>query len=335
MNKLQRILSLTDKKLYKQHNHPICITKNVVYNHFKGWNTLENFSPVTLVERNFDNLLIPKNHPSRGSDQTYYIDSGKCLRTHTTAESSDAIRNGYNRFLICGDVYRKDSIDASHYPVFHQIEGVSVVDKSESDAVDELKQTLSELMQSIFGDIPIRWSPDHFPFTSPSFEMEIKWRGKWMEVLGCGLLRPEILRKSGVDKQVQALAFGLGLERLAMILFDIPDIRLFWTNDPRFTSQFQANQLTKFKPWSPYPAAKRDISFRIDSNVWKENIWYDLIREVCGDVVERVEKIDTWNDSRCFRIIFRSMTKSLTGSEIDTMLDEIRNTSHGVIEWRS
>ena len=126
-----------------------------------------------------------------------------------------------------------------------------------------MRRILTGLCHYLFGqDIELRWNSDYFPFTEPSFEVEVKYMGNWLEVLGSGVIHDDVLRNSGLDPDKKAgWAFGLGLERLAMILFSIPDIRLFWTQDDRFLSQFKAGTITTFEPYSKYPPCYKDVSF--------------------------------------------------------------------------
>lgn len=171
------------------------------------------------------------------------------LRTHTSAHQSTFIKQGLPGFLVTGDVYRRDEIDSSHYPVFHQMEGVRLFENGDLPAYtersvgvkaveDDLKNILGGLAQHLFGDVEMRWVDTYFPFTNPSFELEVFFKGDWLEVLGCGVVEQEIIRHAGKGEQL-GWAFGLGLERLAMVLFSIPDIRLFWSEDPRFLDQFK------------------------------------------------------------------------------------------------
>jgi phenylalanyl-tRNA synthetase alpha chain len=170
---------------------------------------------------------------------TYYVDSESVLRTHTSAHQSLLLEQGNVAFLATGDVYRRDEIDSSHYPVFHQMEGVRIFsfdeiprDMPREEAVaivqKDLQENLELMVKQVFGDVEMRWNDDFFPFTDPSFELEIKFQGEWMEVLGCGVMQQRIIRTaltSGEEGEQIGWAFGLGLERLAMILFGIPDIR--------------------------------------------------------------------------------------------------------------
>jgi phenylalanyl-tRNA synthetase alpha chain len=173
------------------------------------------------------------------------------------------------------------------------------------------------------GAVEMRWVDTYFPFTNPSFELEIYFQDDWLEVLGCGVTEQEILKNNGRIDNV-AWAFGLGLERLAMVLFDIPDIRLFWSNDKRFTSQFSEGKLgVKFKPFSKFPPCYKDMSFWINEEFTENNLC-EVVRGIAGDLVEEVKLIDNFTNkkgmtSHCYRIAYRSMERSLTDEEINDM----------------
>lgn len=128
-----------------------------------------------------------------------------------------------------------------------------------------MKGILTGLAKHLFGDVPMRWNSEYFPFTDPSFELEVQFNGKWLEVLGCGVIHKDVLHNSqrGLD---YGWAFGLGLERLAMVLFDIPDIRIFWSNDERFLKQFEDGKVKKFIPYSKHPVCYKDVSFWLPKN---------------------------------------------------------------------
>lgn len=148
------------------------------------------------------------------------------------------------------------------------MEGVRLFDKrnmSKEDVENDLKQLLTGLCKHLFGqDIEMRWNADYFPFTTPSFEVEVKYMGNWLEVLGSGVVHDQVLVNAGINPDEKVgWAFGLGLERLAMILFSIPDIRLFWTRDNRFLSQFKNGEISTFEPYSKYPPCYKDVSFWI------------------------------------------------------------------------
>ncbi|OWM65899.1 hypothetical protein CDL15_Pgr015324 [Punica granatum] len=329
-------------QLHRRNQHPIGILKNAIYDYFdtnyaNKFDKFDDLSPIVSVKENFDDVLVPPDHVSRSYNDTYYIDPQTVLRCHTSAHQAELLSKGYKHFLVTGDVYRRDSIDSTHYPVFHQMEGVRVFrpidwESSGKDgttyAAEDLKKCLEGLARHLFGAVEMRWIDTYFPFTDPSFELEIYFKEKWLEVLGCGVTEQEILNRSGNADDV-AWAFGLGLERLAMVLFDIPDIRLFWSSDERFTSQFSGGQLgMKFKPFSKYPPCYKDMSFWI-SESFTENNLCEVIRGVAGDLVEEVTLIDNFTNkkgmtSHCYRITYRSMERSLTDEEINDLQWNVR-----------
>jgi phenylalanyl-tRNA synthetase alpha chain len=195
--------------------------------------------------------------------------------------------------------------------------------------VTDLKQGLEGMVKSMFGDVQVRWVDTYFPFTLPSFELEIFFNGAWLEVLGCGVVHKDIL--ASVDRGEQlGWAFGLGLERLAMVLFSIPDIRLFWSMDDRFKSQFKDGKIVKFQSFSKYPPCLKDLSFWIPES-FHPNDLNEIVRSITGDLVEKVELIDqfihpkTMRTSNCFRIYYRSMERSLTNDEIDSLQERVRS----------
>jgi len=295
---------------------------------------------------------------------SYYLNREHMLRAHTSAHQSDLIKQGLDNFLVVGDVYRRDEIDSSHYPVFHQMEGVRLLSAKEickmsscqdddirlfEQGVDrteykqgvqtldvakilelDLKQCLGGLASHLFGrEAEVRWVDCYFPFTHPSWELEVKYQGDWLEVLGCGLIEQEILTRSGVQDKV-GWAFGLGLERLAMVLYQIPDIRLFWSTDSGFLSQFEGagpESVVKYKVTSKYPQCTNDISFWLPSgeDLFSPNDFYDLVREMGGDLVEQVRLVDTFHhkkkglDSQSYRLVYRHMTKTLSQAEANTI----------------
>jgi len=203
----------------------------------------------------------------------------------------------------------------------------------------DLKESLEGMVNSIFGyKVKSRWVDAFFPFTHPSWEMEIFFRNEWLEVLGCGVIHPTILQRCGLSQE-RGWAFGLGLERLAMVLFNIPDIRLFWTNDKRFHKQFEQLPTStgslglsqiKFSPYSKYPHCFKDISFWTPDS-YHENQFYELVRTVAGDLCEDVRLVDTFvhpktgQRSLCYRINYRSMDRNLTNEEIDVLQHGIKS----------
>ena len=187
---------------------------------------------------NFEALNFLPDHPARDMQDTLYLPNGKMMRTHT---SNTQIRYMENhepplRALATGRCYRRDTVDATHAAVFHQIEFFAV-DKNITFA--DLRGTIQLFLEALFGDIEVRLRPSYFPFTEPSAEVDVKWNGKWLEVLGCGMIDPNVLKAVGYDPEVYSgFAAGLGVERLAMVQSQIDDIRRLYASDLRFLKQF-------------------------------------------------------------------------------------------------
>jgi phenylalanyl-tRNA synthetase alpha chain len=318
------------KDLHNLKNHPIEILKRKIHSYFGDeFEKYDSMNPVVSAVQNFDELLIPSDHPARSVNDTYYVDDTHVLRTHTSAHQNDILKSGVKKFLATGDVYRKDDIDSRHYPVFHQMEGVCIMEDGQ-DAETELKKSLEGLINTLFPGCEYRFSNDYFPFTSPSFEVEVMFNGNWLEILGCGVMQPAILKNCGLEGKT-AWAFGLGLERIAMVLFEIPDIRYFWTDDERFISQFESGDIIKFQPYSKYPEISRDLAFWLTEK-FNHNNFCEIVREKGGDIVETVGLHDeftnpkTQRSSRCYRIIYRSNDRSLTNEEINAIQDDLKST---------
>ena len=318
------IRSKTSAKLHNMNNHPIYLIKNRIYHFFDtefGNSTFKKFDAlgnVVTVEDNFDLLLIPQNHPSRSFSDTYYLTENTVLRTHTSAHQNELLKSGETNFLVTGDVYRKDEIDRYHFPVFHQMEGVRIVDEN-VDPEEDLKIVLVKLVEFLFPGKQYRISKDYFPFTHPSFEIEVSLNDKWIEVLGCGVIHENILKRNTINKR--GWAFGLGLERLAMILYEIPDIRKFWTADEKFLSQFKdcgCFDNVKYQTYSNLPSVIKDVSFWIDpaeletvddkTNWTKSNDFFDVVRDTFNDMIEEINLIDSFTHpksekySQCWRM---------------------------------
>ncbi|MHB8447768.1 MAG: phenylalanine--tRNA ligase subunit alpha [Rudaea sp.] len=192
---------------------------------------------------NFEALNFAAHHPARAMHDTFYFPDGKLLRTHTSPVQIRAMRKAKPplRIIAPGKVYRSDS-DQTHSPMFHQVEGL-LVDESSSFA--DLKGTLAEFVRAFFErDFQMRFRPSYFPFTEPSAEVDIRWdkedgSERWLEVLGCGMVHPAVLRECGIDaEKYTGFAFGLGVERFAMLRYGVTDLRAFFENDVRFLRQF-------------------------------------------------------------------------------------------------
>lgn len=200
---------------------------------------------------NFEALNIPENHPAKDEQDTFYIDRNIVLRTQTSSVQARVMENTQPpiRIISPGRVFRSDAVDATHSPSFHQVEGLAI-DKNINFA--DLKGTLQDFAKELFGeDTQIKFRPHHFPFTEPSAEMDVscfKCGGKgcrfckgegWIEILGCGMVHPNVLKMSGIDpEKYQGFAFGVGLERIALLKYEIDDMRLLYENDDRFLKQF-------------------------------------------------------------------------------------------------
>lgn len=376
------ILSKIDRQLLHHPSHPLSILRNIIESHFSTHTSLTPSSPIVSVWQNFDELGFPPDHPGRSLTDSYYLNKVYMLRTHTSAHEVETYRKGLDRWLISADVYRRDEIDASHYPVFHQMEGTHVWPSSDisqirdlnsklqkelescpliiednttisatnpyqpthdpelaEEVTKHLKHSLNSLIYRLFGSqqmegepLRVRWIEAFFPFTSPSYEVEVWWNGEWLELLGCGVVQQKTLDQAGEfnflpinlhpyapninpimteltpDQSHKAgWAFGLGLERIAMVLFNIPDIRLFWSSDKRFLNQFKSGEITRFQEYSKYPPCYKDMSFWVPpistsndvaggkGRVFHENDYCEIVREVAGDLVENVTLVSNFS----------------------------------------
>jgi len=234
--------------------------------------------------------------------------------------------------LSFGKVYRRDEIDRHHMNVFHQMDGWYLVPKEQKKIeMDDLKEVLVEVTKALFGeDVTYRFAEETFPYTDPSVEIEVEIRGTWVEVVGSGLVREEVLKNLDVDTDVyNGWAFGFGLERLAIISMELPDIRLLWSDDERVMRQLKLGNT--YEEVSPYPPITRDISFVVDSD-FVPNDYFDLVRDVGGDLVEEVQLLDKYEDkekfgenktSYTYRVVYRSNERTLTTDEIDPLQDTL------------
>ena len=219
--------------------HPVTQTINEISDFFESIGFGIESGPETETDYyNFEALNVPEDHPAKDMHDTFYLKESGLLRTHTSPVQIRTMenKNPPHRIICPGRVFRKDS-DLTHTPMFHQIEGL-VVEEGASFA--QLKGLLNDFLEDFFGrEVELRFRPSYFPFTEPSAEADIKWDKSWLEVLGCGMVHPNVLEMVGVDaKKYSGFAFGLGVERMAMLKYDIPDLRLFFENDYRFLKQF-------------------------------------------------------------------------------------------------
>ena len=245
-------VTLPAKKNSVGHSHPNTIALNEVEQIFvgMGYEVVEG-PEVEYDEYNFEKLNIPANHPAKDEQDTFYITKDIVLRTQTSPVQARVMEKGKLpiRMISPGRVFRSDEVDATHSPSFHQVEGL-VIDKHITFA--DLKGTLAEFAREMFGEnTKVKFRPHHFPFTEPSAEMDVtcfKCGGKgcrfckgsgWIEILGCGMVHPHVLEMCGIDaEEYTGFAFGVGLERIALLKYEIDDMRLLYENDIRFLKQF-------------------------------------------------------------------------------------------------
>lgn len=245
-------VTLPAKKNSVGHRHPNTIALEEVERIFvgMGYEVVEG-PEVEYDYYNFEALNIPANHPAKDEQDTFYVTSDIVLRTQTSPVQVRTMEKGKLpiRVIAPGRVFRSDEVDATHSPSFHQIEGL-VIDKNITFA--DLKGTLAEFAKQLFGpETKVKFRPHHFPFTEPSAEVDVtcfKCGGKgcrfckgsgWIEILGCGMVHPNVLKMSGIDpEEYSGFAFGVGLERIALLKYEIDDMRLLYENDDRFLKQF-------------------------------------------------------------------------------------------------
>ncbi|MBW4492426.1 MAG: phenylalanine--tRNA ligase subunit alpha [Oscillatoria princeps RMCB-10] len=187
---------------------------------------------------NFEALNTPQDHPARDMQDTFYLPDGNLLRTHTSSVQIRYMEKHKPpvRIVAPGRVYRRDTVDATHAAVFHQIELLAV---GEGLTFNDLKGTIKEFLRQMFGEVPVRFRASYFPFTEPSAEVDVQWKGKWLEVLGCGMVDPNVFKAVGYDpEKYTGFAAGFGVERFAMVLHQIDDIRRVYGSDLRFLKQF-------------------------------------------------------------------------------------------------
>ena len=245
-------VTLPGKKITLGKKHPLTTVLDEVTDIFTGMGYSVAEGPeVELVHYNFDMLNAPKTHPSREPQDTFYIDPDIVLRTQTSPMQARVMEKTQPpiRIIAPGRVFRNDEVDATHSPMFHQIEGL-VIDKNVT--MGDLKGTLEVFAKELYGEeTTVRFRPSYFPFTEPSAEMDLscfkchckgcplcKYEG-YIEILGCGMVHPNVLRACGIDPEIYSgFAFGVGLERITLFRYKIDDMRLLFENDERFLSQF-------------------------------------------------------------------------------------------------
>ncbi|MFH1608586.1 MAG: hypothetical protein ABH951_01030 [Patescibacteria group bacterium] len=343
--RIKRYLAMPD--LSRTIGSPIAEVVERVTNlpEFKDLDIIE-VPEIVPADISFDLFDFPADHPARSKSDTYYVDENHILRTHTTVmwyyylqQEDVKARMARGEPVGCfsyGKVYRKDEIDRNHMNVFHQIDGWYLALKDKKIiGKEELDAELRNIAKAVFGSSAnIKIFDDTFPYTDPSLQMEIEKNGKWLEVLGSGVVKGSVLEKFGINsKKWNGWAFGPGIERLAMVSMELPDIRLLWSNDERVKKQLKLGN--KFIEVSKYPAIVRDISFVVPKT-FILNDYFDLVRENAPDLVEQVELLDKYENaekfgvdkiSYAFRITYRSLDRTLISTEIDELHKKIEEAT--------
>jgi phenylalanyl-tRNA synthetase alpha chain len=221
------------------HRHPLISTIEEIVDIFSGLGYRVSEGPEIETDHyNFTALNIPEHHPARDMQDTFYLQDGRLLRTHTSPVQIRYLETNPPpvRVVAPGRVYRRDAVDATHSPVFHQVEVLAI---DEGLSFTHLRGTVTTFLQRFFGDLPVRFRASYFPFTEPSAEVDVQWRGRWLEVMGCGMVDPAVLEGMGLDpERWSGFAAGLGVERFCMVRHGIDDIRRLYTSDLRFLEQF-------------------------------------------------------------------------------------------------
>ena len=221
------------------HRHPLITTTEEIVDLFcgLGYRVVEG-PEVETDHYNFTALNIPPDHPARDMQDTFYLKDNLLLRTHTSPVQIRQLEQTPPpvRIVAPGRVYRRDAVDATHSPVFHQVEVLAI---DEGLDFSHLRGTVMAFLKAFFGDLPVRFRASYFPFTEPSAEVDVQWRGRWLEVMGCGMVDPAVLEGMGLDpERYSGFAAGLGVERFCMVRHGIDDIRRLYTSDLRFLEQF-------------------------------------------------------------------------------------------------
>ena len=307
--RMKRYLSMPD--LSRTPGSPIkeTVDRILANPYFKDLDIIK-IPEIVPVDISFDLFDFPADHPARSKSDTYYVDDENILRTHTTVmwyyyleneEVKKRIAENKPVGAFCfGKVYRKDEVDRKHMNVFHQIDGWYLAPKSlKTIGQQDLEEALGNIAKAVFGlDVKYRLNKDTFPYTDPSLEMEVNINDNWVEVVGCGVVKGSVLEKLGVDStNYTGWAFGFGLERLAIVSMDLPDIRLLWSENPRVFKQLKLGQ--KFIEVSKYPPIVRDISFVV-KNDFIPNDYFDFVRESAPGFVEEVELLDKYENAAKF-----------------------------------
>ncbi len=237
----EEAVDVTAPALYRPlgHPHPLLSTLDEIITIFCGLGYQVVDGPEIETDHyNFSALNIPEDHPAREMQDTFYLPDGELLRTHTSPVQIRHLERHKPpvRVIAPGRVYRRDAVDATHSPIFHQVEVLAV---DEGLNFGHLRGTVIQFLQAFFGALPVRFRASYFPFTEPSAEVDVQWQGRWLEVMGCGMVDPAVLEGLGLDpERWSGFAAGMGVERACMVRHGIDDIRRLFTSDLRFLRQF-------------------------------------------------------------------------------------------------
>ncbi len=221
------------------HGHPLLSSLEEIVTIFCGLGYQVVDGPEIETDHyNFSALNIPEDHPAREMQDTFYLSGGNLLRTHTSPVQIRHLESHAPPVQVVapGRVYRRDAVDATHSPIFHQVEVLAV---DEGLHFGHLRGTVIQFLRAFFGDLPVRFRASYFPFTEPSAEVDVQWQGRWLEVMGCGMVDPAVLEGLGLDpERWSGFAAGMGIERACMVRHGIDDIRRLFSSDLRFLHQF-------------------------------------------------------------------------------------------------
>lgn len=378
-SRILRVLGM--ENLTERKGHPIEMIVSAITTapFFEGFSRVRTPEIVSEWET-FDLFNFPENHVARRPSDSYFLQKSSIkkesilLRPHTSVMwyyhlvADRAIetleQEGEIKAVSYGKVYRVDELDTSHHECFHQIDGLRIVRKDrEIINQDTLKNVLAATIHAVFGEhVNFRFNADSFPYTTDSLEVEVQYDGRWIEVLGAGVVHPSVLEKLGIDPEIYSgWAFGFGIERLAMPLKKVPDIRIFWSQDPRITSQW--GDFRPYRAVSNYPPVFKDVSFIvpkasfvIDKKEMEKSGELELtrdtesnffaltgaIRDISADLIEEVKITGMFEDDTKFsadkksitiRITFRSLERTLTNEEINVAYFQIRGKIEGELGY--
>lgn len=368
--RILRVYRMED--LSKQEGHPVnMIINKIINSDFFKWFEHVEVPHIVWEWETFDLFNFPEVHVARRPSDSYFLhksDDRKksmLLRPHTSVMWYHYLLNQWwkekleseweVKALSWWKVYRVDELDKTHHECFHQIDWLRITKKSkEIINQNTLKEVLWDTIKAIFWDIEYRFNEDTFPYTTDSLEVEVMYKWKWLEVLWAWVVHPNVLDKLWLNsEEYNGWAFGFGIERLAMALKQVPDIRIFWSNDERIKKQWW--NLNPYKEVSNYPPVYKDISFIVpkksyirdleeEKKSWEFELTKDtesdlfslswIIRDVWGDLIEEVKIIDMYENDKKFwennksvtiKIVFRSIERTLTDDEINKIYFEIRS----------